>query len=116
MSIIETSTRSARDLGIAVRDARLLRGLTQEELATRIGAPRAWLSQLENGKTTGGSITRILRTLHELGIDLFVRYSSENAPATQPQTRRPDVDDLPPASTNAEFAHTLPAFLRSNDA
>jgi len=37
-------------IGLAVRRARHARGLTQEQLAGRVGRTGAWLSQIENGK------------------------------------------------------------------
>jgi y4mF family transcriptional regulator len=63
---------SARDLGLAVRQARQDRGQTQAELAVAAGVSRRWLSDLEGGKATAefGLILRILHTL-DLGLDAF---------------------------------------------
>jgi y4mF family transcriptional regulator len=40
---------TVRDLGAAVREARAKNGLTQTDLADRVGVSREWLSRLENG-------------------------------------------------------------------
>lgn len=63
---------SARDLGLAVRQARQDRGQTQAELAAAAGVSRRWLSGLEAGKATAefGLILRTLDAL-ELGLDAF---------------------------------------------
>jgi len=42
--------RSPEDLGRAVRHARVTAGLTQVELAGRLGVTQRWLSELENGR------------------------------------------------------------------
>jgi HTH-type transcriptional regulator/antitoxin HipB len=39
-------------LGIALREARKSAGLTQVEMAGRIGVDRSYLSEMENGKET----------------------------------------------------------------
>jgi HTH-type transcriptional regulator/antitoxin HipB len=75
--------RTARDLGAAVRDARLRRDWTQAELADRIGASRQWVIALERGKATAelGTALRAITALgmvanlvdapdHNAGIDL----------------------------------------------
>jgi y4mF family transcriptional regulator len=60
---------NARDLGLAVRQARRDRGQTQSELAAAAGVSRRWLSGLEAGKPTA-EFGLILRTLDALGIGL----------------------------------------------
>jgi HTH-type transcriptional regulator / antitoxin HipB len=44
--------RTSRDLGAAVRDARMRRSRTQAELADRIDVSRQWVIALELGKAT----------------------------------------------------------------
>jgi HTH-type transcriptional regulator / antitoxin HipB len=60
---------NARDLGLAVRQARQDRGQTQAHLATAAGVSRRWLSDLEAGKATA-EFGLILRTLDVLGLGL----------------------------------------------
>jgi HTH-type transcriptional regulator / antitoxin HipB len=59
--------RSARDLGAAVRDARLRRGWTQAELADRIDVSRQWVIALERGKATA-ELGTALRAVAALGL------------------------------------------------
>ena len=59
--------RTARDLGAAVRDARLQRGWTQAELADRINASRQWVVALERGKATA-ELGTALRAITALGL------------------------------------------------
>lgn len=59
--------RTARDLGAAVRDARLGRGWTQAELAGRIGTSRQWLISFERGKSAA-QVGTVLKALAVLGV------------------------------------------------
>ncbi|MEV4642464.1 helix-turn-helix transcriptional regulator [Actinoplanes sp. NPDC049548] len=77
---------SARDLGLAVRQARQDRGQTQADLATAAGVSRRWLSDLESGKATA-EFGLILRTLDALGIGL-------DAFPVEPAPGEPDLDAL----------------------
>ena len=61
--------RSARALGMLLRDQRRQRGLTQAQLARRAGVSRQWLSGLERGRE-GAELGRVLRTLASAGIVL----------------------------------------------
>lgn len=63
--------RTPRELGAAARAARRRRRLTQADLATRIGATRAWVSSFEGGKPTVelGLVLRALAAV-DLTIDL----------------------------------------------
>ena len=69
--------QTSRDLGVAIRRARLDRGLSQAELAARAGVGRPWLSEAENGKRTA-EIGRILLVLSAL--DLAVTLVATPAP------------------------------------
>lgn len=59
--------RTARDLGAAVRDARLRLGWTQAELADRINVSRQWVISLERGKATA-ELGTALRAVTALGL------------------------------------------------
>ncbi len=59
--------RTSRDLGGAVRDARLRQGWTQAELADRIGASRQWVISLERGKASA-ELGTALRAVAALGM------------------------------------------------
>ena len=60
---------SARDLGLAVRQARMDHGMTQAQLAAAAAVSRRWLSDLEAGKASA-AIGLVLRTLAALNIGL----------------------------------------------
>jgi HTH-type transcriptional regulator / antitoxin HipB len=66
------SVRSAADLGAAIGDARRDAGLTQQELARRVGISRPYLTQVEHGRTS-----RLLDLLFDLlrvvDLELVVR-------------------------------------------
>lgn len=59
--------RTARDLGAAVRDARLGQGWTQAELADRIDVSRQWVISLERGKASA-ELGTALRAVAALGM------------------------------------------------
>lgn len=71
--------RTPRDLAMRLREARLEQGLSQAELANRIGVSRRWVSQLENGKKTL-EVGLVLRAITALGLACDVRpQASENS-------------------------------------
>lgn len=54
------------NIGRTIREGRLLKGLTQEELAARVGVDKARISKIERGK--GTSIQMAAKVLNELGL------------------------------------------------
>lgn len=44
------SLEERKEFGAKIRDIRLLRNLTQVELATKIGASQEWISHYESGR------------------------------------------------------------------
>ena len=62
--------------GLAIREFRDRRSVTQQELADQAGVHRSYLSGLESGHTTE-AISRILRALTALNLEVVVR---ERAP------------------------------------
>lgn len=76
--------RDAQELGRLVRARRMELGLSQSELAARIGSTRQWLSRFEQA-TNDVSLTHALAVLHALDLSIEVpspRASTE-ADATQ---------------------------------
>jgi len=59
-----------------VSDQRRQRGMTQSELAEKVGVSRPWLGQLEKGKQTV-EVGLVIRTLHALGLALDVSPQKE---------------------------------------
>ena len=75
-------TRSIKDVAAAVRGRRQDLGLSQAELARRVGVSRKWIYEFEGGKPKA-EIELVLRVLDQLGLTL-------------------DIDDSPtPPSLNA---------------
>lgn len=44
--------RTSADFGFALQQARMSRGLTQQQLADQVGLPQSTVSQMESGKAT----------------------------------------------------------------
>jgi HTH-type transcriptional regulator/antitoxin HipB len=63
--------RTAREIGLLVRDQRKKMRWTQDQLATRLGVSRLWVVHLEKGKDTA-QIGLVLRALNELNIPMNV--------------------------------------------
>lgn len=78
---------SVDELGARMRDQRLQLGLSQAELARRIGASRYWIMQVEHGNA-GAEIGLVLKALAALRLDVDVR--GEDAPAPKPTGNHPD--------------------------
>ncbi len=68
--------RRAEDIAAAVRQARLRRGLTQAQLATRLKVNREWVSRLEAGEG-GITLKLLLAALAELGLTLSLAEEAE---------------------------------------
>lgn len=49
------------------------RGLTQAQLAHRAGVSRQWLNALENGRTRGLEVARLMACLDALDASLMIR-------------------------------------------
>lgn len=73
MSVDVLNARSLPRLGDAIRRLRLTRGLTQAELADRAEVSRQWVVAVEQGRTEGLELGRVLRLLDALDASLLVR-------------------------------------------
>lgn len=65
-----TMLRSAKGLGAYAAEQRELRGLTQAELAGRVGVSREWVSRFERGSGSP-SLTSVMWLLQELNVTLI---------------------------------------------
>lgn len=63
--------KSPKALGTALRDARKEAGLSQIDLAARLGTTRHRISRLEQGEISD-QLLLILRILNRLGIELLL--------------------------------------------
>lgn len=78
---MKTLTRRApittvKDFSIAVKDARLSRKLSQQELSEQTRIPRPWISQLEQGKIQNPGLDRCLALCKALEISMSAKYSA----------------------------------------
>ncbi|MGH7624218.1 MAG: helix-turn-helix domain-containing protein [Gemmatimonadaceae bacterium] len=80
--------RTAKELGALVRDHRTGKGLTQAQLAARVGASRKWIIDLEGGKRTA-DLSMVLRALNALGVEL-----DAHARTTRHRQDAVDIDEL----------------------
>lgn len=77
---------TSRDFGAVLRDARLRRGWTQQQLADRINTSRQWVIAFEHGKPSA-EIGNVLRAVAALGIAVdIVQAPDMSGPV--------DLDDL----------------------
>jgi transcriptional regulator with XRE-family HTH domain len=65
---------TAASIGPAIRHFRLHEGLTQAELADRVGLTHSYLSRLENGQETE-QLRRIVAILKQLGVRMTLQHA-----------------------------------------
>ena len=63
-------TNRIENIGLMIRDERLRKGLTQEELGERVGVGKAQISKIESGK--GLTIKTVTKVLDALGMSASV--------------------------------------------
>lgn len=63
-------TNSIENIGLMIRNERLRKGLTQEELGERVGVGKAQISKIESGK--GFTIKTVTKVLDALGMSASV--------------------------------------------
>lgn len=77
------------DVGSSIRELRLARGLTQEELAATLFVSRQTISHWESGRTTPDAQSLLLMSaLFDVTIDELVREGVETMVAVEAQERR----------------------------
>jgi transcriptional regulator with XRE-family HTH domain len=64
---------TASSLGSAIRQYRRQAGLTQAELAARVGIDQSYLSRLEHGQETE-QVRRIIAILKQVGVRATLRH------------------------------------------
>ena len=74
MKPLVASVASIHQIAATVRDARISRGWTQEELATRTGFSRVWINRFERSALLDPGFGRILTICTAFGIDLSASY------------------------------------------
>ena len=71
------ATRLALDVGAKVRDAREAAGLSQRELAARMGTSQAAVARLEAGGV-GATLTTLQKVATALGLKVIVELSASS--------------------------------------
>ena len=85
---------SKRQLAVVVRDARIARGLTQAELAQRVGVSRPWISRFESGHVENAGFERIMKLFEVLDMRMEVSYeTNQSASRTQNDGDSVSADD-----------------------
>jgi HTH-type transcriptional regulator/antitoxin HipB len=90
--------RTARDIGILIKEARNRRELSQAALAKLINTTQTWVSWIENGKP-GAEIGSVLLALTTLGVEMnFDLPTSSLITSLDDDDRHADdeEDDTPP--------------------
>lgn len=66
------------DFGLALQQARLARGLSQERLAEELGLQQSTISEIESGKSTI-YLRRLLTIARATGVELTATWESDDA-------------------------------------
>lgn len=82
--------RTPRELGLVLRERRRALGLSQQELADKVGASRPWIVEIERGKPRA-ELGLVLRTMNTLGLHLHLA-TKEGAADRQLTLPATDVD------------------------
>ena len=85
--------RTAVDFGAVIRDKRLRLGLSQADLARKVGVGRQWIVEVEKGKS-GAPLALILRTLEALGISLTENEGDRTGKKTSSKARGISLDSI----------------------
>jgi HTH-type transcriptional regulator / antitoxin HipB len=72
--------KTIKDFGLALREARRSKKLTQSQLAEKLGTNQEWISHLETGRIENPSLGTILRAFAALGVNLNADTSYRFAP------------------------------------
>ena len=81
---------SVHQMASVIRDARIARGWTQEDMAQKTGLSRVWINRFEQCAITDPGMMRILTMCDVLGIDISASYDPERQlPLPRPQFKKP---------------------------
>ncbi len=69
--------KSSPTFATSVRSRRVTRGITQEELATKIGMSRRWVQEVEAGRVTP-TLDAAIKLINGLGLELHLKEPEEN--------------------------------------
>lgn len=93
-------------IGAAIREERLEHELTQAQLASRAHVSREWLSGVERGERTGAELSKVLRVLSALDLELSIASTKEGAAVAAPAKRSEEATTpTPPPLTTLDATH-----------
>jgi transcriptional regulator with XRE-family HTH domain len=75
MNTEKNTVKNELDLGRAIKDLRLSKELTQDQLARAAGVSRAFVIGLEKGNKPGAELRRVLRVIRALDQQLTIEQS-----------------------------------------
>jgi ribosome-binding protein aMBF1 (putative translation factor) len=81
----------------ALYDARMAAGLTQQQLAERVGTSQPAIARLEDADYEGHSLSMLRRVAQALGMKLVVKLAPQSSRAARSQQRRKQVKPPAPA-------------------
>ena len=115
-----TTLLNSAAVGSLVRETRMAAGLTQTQLAERIGASRFWVAAFEKGKPSA-ELGLALKAIHALGLAITIAPGYESsadtprgrATATQPKREHPLKADatLAKVVAHATLTHAAPSSV-----
>jgi transcriptional regulator with XRE-family HTH domain len=110
VAAVETSDRSEVKVAMAIRSLRQRAGLSQRQLALRMGVPRTYVSKIENEKATPtlSSLARLAAALEVSVPDLLTACGPSREDEINEALADPFVAEL------AEFSSKLNAMQLSN--
>ncbi|MGE0628552.1 MAG: helix-turn-helix domain-containing protein [Hyphomicrobiaceae bacterium] len=85
--------RTAKDIGVFIRDQRKKQKLDQAELADKVGVNRRWILEVERGKPRA-EIGLVLKTLGALGLTVSIEGDSAGSGRTRDEIETFDIDSV----------------------
>lgn len=74
---LTTEIKDSFTLGQIIQQSRLQQGLSQRDLAGKLGASQKWVWEMEQGKP-GILMERLFKTLEATGITLYAKFEVNN--------------------------------------
>jgi len=88
---ISTRISSSKDLGTVLTRARKKQGLSQREVAARLGVTQKWISAVEQGKPRAW-IDKVLELSYFLGVQLYATGSGNSTDVQV--TDEPSIEEI----------------------
>ena len=86
--------RTAKEIGLLIRDTRRRAGLSQSQLASKLRTSQSWVSEIETGKP-GAELGLVLALLATLGVKLDAKQPDHSPELSDDSSEPSDSDDLP---------------------